>query len=69
MINDPDWRIMDAAPSSFTKGVQIGSKGVSFPRTPAVYERKVKWRKYDDTPLGLEVENYSGAKGIEQTLE
>jgi hypothetical protein len=46
-INDPDWRIMDAAPSSFTKGVQVGSKEVSLPRTPAVSERKVKWRKLE----------------------
>ena len=37
----PDWRIFHESSGSFSKGSVIGV-GVRMPRTPAVFERKVK---------------------------
>ena len=40
------------------------------PRTPAVYERKVRWRKYDQEDFALELKaNYKSTFGLEQTIE
>ncbi len=39
-IGDPDHRIFQGAKDSFTIGVPVGMLGL--PRTPAVYERKLK---------------------------
>ena len=33
---------------SAAKGVRLGERDVKIPRTPAVYERKVKYRRYDE---------------------
>ena len=39
------------------------------PRTPAVYETNVKFRKYDeDFPMNIDMENYSPADGLTQTI-
>jgi hypothetical protein len=46
-VGDPDWRILADAENSFLTGVPLGVKE-RLPRTPAVFERKVKHRKYDD---------------------
>jgi hypothetical protein len=45
-VGDPDWRCLAEGKWSFAKGTPVGI-GVKMPRTPAVYERKVRWRKYD----------------------
>ena len=45
-IGDPDWRCLEQGSWSFAKGRPVGIC-IRMPRTPAVYERKVKWRKYD----------------------
>ena len=39
------------------------------PRTPAVYERKKKWRKIDHTEFTPEMSNYKSAEGLEEILE
>ena len=41
-MGGPDWRILASATDSFATGVPVGIDGMS--RTPAVYERKKKWR-------------------------
>ena len=38
---------MFTASKSFAKGVSVGVE-CKAPRTPAVFSRKVHWRKYDD---------------------
>ena len=47
LAGDPDWRIMSESSWSFAKGTPIGI-GVKMPRVPAVFERKVRWRRYDE---------------------
>ena len=46
----PDWRTLTTSTWSYLKGVPVGV-GVRLPRTPAVFERKCKWRTLDDTPF------------------
>ncbi|CAE8640882.1 unnamed protein product, partial [Polarella glacialis] len=69
VLGGPDWRAFDKAPISFSKGVQIGTAKVRLPRTPAVFERKVRFRSYDESPLEAVMANYQSTAGIEQTLE
>jgi hypothetical protein len=67
LINDPDWRRVELSPDSFVKGTPVGV-GVKLPRTPAVYERKMKWRKLDETDFVDEVANYSSIVGALDTI-
>ena len=39
------------------------------PRTPAVFERKQKWRKLDETDFDTNPENYKSVSGHEDALE
>ena len=64
---DPDWKILTAAKDSFASGVPVGTE--KMPRTPAVYERKLKWRSLDDTEFVPEKSNYQTAVGNEEQLE
>ena len=68
LMDDPDWRIFHVAIDSFSKGVPVGMNE-KMTRTPAVYERKVKWRKYDETEQILDMENYRSAVGIGEVLQ
>jgi hypothetical protein len=68
LAGDPDWRSLVEAEFSFTKGVQIGTKEVPLPRVPAVFERKVKFRTYEDSIFEPWMDNYSSVRGIENTL-
>lgn len=66
---DPDWRIYFASSSpsgNFTDGVAVGV-GVRLPRTPALYERKQKWRKLDESLLDWDMGNYVSASGEEMS--
>eukprot|EP00973_Karenia_brevis_P056741 7896129-Karenia_brevis.AAC.1 len=47
LSGDPDWAIFAAKEACFLRGVRLGLDGL-MPRTPAVYQRKVKWRTYDE---------------------
>ena len=61
---DPDSRAFFSSSVSFAKGVRLGP-GVRLPRVPAVFEKKDKWRRYDETTSGekgVERENYMSAK-------
>ena len=62
LINDPDWRQVELAPGSYVNGTPVGV-GVKLPRTPAVYEKKLKWRKLDETTFVEEVANYKSILG------
>ena len=63
LMRDPDWRIMCTDPKgNFEEGVPIGV-GFKLPRTPAVYERKTKWKKLDETDFVQDMSNYKSAAG------
>ena len=66
-LGDPDCRILCSAKDSFASGVPVGTEGL--PRTPAVYERKTKWRKTDDSTFNPDRTNYQTAIGLEDILD
>eukprot|EP00971_Amphidinium_carterae_P319663 6353207-Amphidinium_carterae.1 len=48
-IGDPDWKIYGRdAKINYQDGVPVGDDGTVLPRTPAVFERKRKWRSLDE---------------------
>eukprot|EP00973_Karenia_brevis_P010898 1475959-Karenia_brevis.AAC.1 len=67
LAGDPDWAIFAAKEACFLRGVRLGLDGL-MPRTPAVYQRKVRWRTYDEVWDG---ESYSKAnyKSVTDNLE
>ena len=67
-IDDPDFDILTRETDSFTTGVRVGV-GCRLPRTPAVFERKLKWRNLDDTPFDPQRENYASAVGAAKQLQ
>jgi hypothetical protein len=67
LSNDPDWRIyFDSPGENFTDGVSVGP-GRKMPRTPSVFERKSKHRKYDQTEFFSDNLNYKSAAGPEMS--
>jgi hypothetical protein len=60
---DPDHRIFGSGAGSFQAGVRNGL-GTKWPRTPAVYERKRKFRKYE---LDVSEPYCNTSKGVEET--
>ena len=69
MAGDPDHRIFWKSRDSFCTGVPVGVGPKAMPRTPALYERKTKWRKYDETEFSWKVDNYSSARSLGPVLE
>ena len=67
-MDDPDHRVIDLAKHSYATGVPVGM-GEKMPRTPSVFERKVKWRKYDETEPCFEAQNYASAVEAGEMLE
>ena len=67
IFGDPDWRVFWESKESFAKGVPVGVD-VRLPRTPAVFERKRRWRRYDDSEPVLEKENYKSILGNEAQI-
>ena len=69
VLDDPDWRILTEGKENFATGVRVGFRE-RLPRTPAVYERTVRWRKYDQEDFALALKaNYKSTFGLEQTIE
>ena len=66
--NDPDWKIIASASASFVTGVPIGVDR-RMPRTPAVYERKRRWRPLDESIFVGHKDNYSSAVDAADQLE
>jgi hypothetical protein len=68
-LGDPDWKIWDdpEGGDSFAKGVPIGIES-TLARTPTVFPKKTKWRKYDDSNRELFMENYRSAVGAGEAL-
>lgn len=60
LIGDPDFAIFHLDKDSFVEGVPVGYKEV-IPRCPALYEEKVRWRKYDDMEETEAKDNYKSA--------
>ena len=63
-LGDPDWQFFD----QLEEGVPVGV-GVTMPRTPLVFDQKVKWA-LDEDSVGAqhEVENYRSLKGYEEEV-
>jgi hypothetical protein len=61
IMGDPDWEIFCGSGDSFSNGVPVGV-GITMPRTPEVFRRKERWRKYDDSDFVCEMDNYTSAK-------
>lgn len=67
-MGDPDWMILDSVTDSYATGVPLGYME-ELPRTPLVFNEKVKWRTYDQSDLVDEMLNYSSAEEAGQALE
>ena len=62
VLGDPDWRALCHGPENYTEGVSVGYM-TKLPRTPAVYERKLRWRKYEPEDMIIEERaNYSSVR-------
>ena len=68
LTDDPDWRAFAESPFSFVAGPPVGV-GVKMPRVPAVFEKKDRWRKLDETEFTHEVANYRSFIGAEDETE
>ena len=68
LVGDPDWRAFAESPFSFVAGPPVGV-GVRLPRTPALFEKKDRWRKLDETEFAHEVANYRSFIGAEDEIE
>ncbi|CAE7332120.1 unnamed protein product, partial [Symbiodinium microadriaticum] len=68
LLEDPDWQILTEGDECFERGVPLGYDEV-IPRVPQVFERKVKWRKLDESTFEAIKDNYSSAKLTVQELE
>ena len=60
LIGDSDYGIFREGTENFVSGVPVGYKD-TIPRIPALYEEKVKWRKYDESVEVENKDNYSSA--------
>lgn len=60
LVGDPDFEIFHRTKDSFATGVPVGYK-MSLPRNPALYEEKVRWKKYDEMEEAESKDNYSTA--------
>ena len=60
---DPDSRVFFSSSESFANGVRLGLNA-KLPRAPAVFDKKTKWRQYEeeDGDPDLERENYLSAR-------
>ena len=69
VMGDPDWEVLVQGVDSYLAGLPIGVER-PLPRTPAVYERKRKWRKYDvaDCPPCSKA-NYVSCSGNTEAIE
>ena len=68
LMGDADDRIIDLSTDSYVNGVPVGMN-CKMPRTPAIFNRKVRWRKYDVTDECLDMLNYKSATEAEEDLE
>ena len=68
LLEDPDWRVLATSKESFSSGVRVGCREKT-PRTPAVFHRKKKFRKYDETEMVLEMNNYPTAAQAAEDLQ
>ena len=55
---DPDWRILIEGKFNYAEGLPLGCN-MRLPRTPAVFARKTRWRKYDSSEDDFIKENYA----------
>eukprot|EP00973_Karenia_brevis_P015227 2082575-Karenia_brevis.AAC.1 len=58
IIGDPDWRLMCQAKYSMIIGVRVGPD-YKMPRKPALFKRKMRWRRYGDMDDEVDPESKS----------
>ena len=58
-VNDPDWQVYTHAKINFASGVPLGYRE-PLPRTPALFNRKKKWKSYQDEELSWAVSGNYG---------
>ena len=64
-LGDPDWRVLVEARANYHTGAPVGFKK-RLPRTPAVFERKRRWKPYDEDDYCLEMKaNYKSTDGVQ----
>ncbi|CAL1153097.1 unnamed protein product, partial [Cladocopium goreaui] len=70
LCNDPDASAYFSGKDSFAAGVSLGVNQ-KMPRTPAVFEKKCKWRAYDGETTAADVfrNNYPGAAENAKAIE
>ncbi|CAE7041883.1 unnamed protein product [Symbiodinium sp. CCMP2592] len=68
LLEDPDWKILTEGEECFEKGVPLGYDE-TIPRVPQVFDRKVKWRKLDESTFEAVKEKYQSAKLTVQEME
>ena len=66
-LEDPDWEILTEGVDCFCTGVPLGFN-YDIPHLPQVFERKVHWRKLDESELELDRENYKSAESSSAEL-
>ena len=68
VLGDPDWRILVDNRESYATGVPVGYRR-RLPRTPAVFDRKTRWRPDDPHDYCLEMKgNYGSTAGVEDQM-
>ena len=65
---DPDWRVLTTGQSCALKGFPVGA-GEKLDRVPAVYDRKVRWRKLDESARDFNRESYPSTALAVEALE
>ena len=67
-LGDPDCQILVRRKDSYSTGVPVGFRE-RLPRTPAVFERKTRWRRYEPEDYTLEEKaNYSSALAASSSI-
>ena len=68
-LGDPDWQILVRGRDCYATGVPVGFRE-RLPRTPAVFERKTRWRRYEPEDYTLEEKtNYSSAVAAKEVIK
>ena len=69
LCGDPDWRVwQEAKLHTLERGVGLGVRW-SLPRCPAVYERKMEWRAYEDSLSTDAPKSKTNYRSLEPAIE
>ena len=68
LMGDPDYMFFSSKKNGLASGTTVGM-GEHMPRTPQVFERKNRWKKYDDSVYTAHLLNYASAADLSEVLE